>query len=314
MFPELRLADDRIEVTVLPDHGMTVEALRIDGENLLWERPDHVPPPLSRALGPSGAASIESLHDLLIGGWFEMSPHAGLPGELDGAETMLHGEATRLPWNVEHCDATCLAASVRTVRWPLLLRREISIEAGRVCARSEITNEAEADLLVTHGEHPCFDRRLFAGGRLLLDAESSEVLAPLDPRHASAPAGPFQWPLAPARSGGVVDFSAVPEAANGCHDHVAVKLAGPAIVLRSGAGHELALELDLEAHPYVLLWRNFQASSPPGFGAWDVLAIEPTSAPGRSFAEAQASGRARLLGGGESATYRFAIAARRPPG
>src|SRR5262249_36954354 len=116
--PSMRLGSDLLELEVLPECGMTIVALRLlaDGRNPLWERPAHPPEPASRDVGPPGVASIDSLHAALGGGWFEMSPHCGLPGVLDGAETMLHGEASRLPWDVVAAAADAVEAVAECVR------------------------------------------------------------------------------------------------------------------------------------------------------------------------------------------------------
>jgi len=305
------LVNESLFVEVWPQRGMTVAAIGLrqaEDSNLLWRRAGHVAPECSRALGPSGTPSIESLHDLFVGGWFEMSPHAGLPGTLDGAPTMLHGEALRLPWGIDSADPTRVEASVRAVRWPLQLRRQVKLRGERVEVRSEIRNESSTAIGVSQGEHPCFGRERFAAGRLTLEAERCEVLPPLDPGNASAAAGEFEWPLAPGDAGGVVDFSAIPTVADGSHDHVSITLASPRVVLSAPEGPRLCIEIDLDVHPHLLLWRNFRAASAPSHGSWDVFAIEPMSAPGRSIDDAVAAAATRRLEAGEAAAYGFAIA------
>jgi galactose mutarotase-like enzyme len=300
-----QLTDGSLEVDVEPQLGMTIRALRPlpDRRNLLWERPGHKGKPGTRDLGPAGAASIETLHGSLVGGWFEMSPQAGLPGELDGQETMLHGEACRLPWTVEVAKTSVLEAVVGCVRYPLALRRSITVDGGRVDVRSTISNVGAAAVSVTHGEHPCFSREVFAGGVIDARVRSAVVLPALDPAYATLAAGPFEWPRAPVIGGGLVDVASIPPGADRSHDHIALELAGDEVSVRTNDGLAVTIVVDLKDHPFMLFWRNFGAGSAPGHGGWDVFALEPQSAPGRSVSDAVESGRVGNVGPGESLAF-----------
>ncbi len=304
----MRLASERVVAEVLPERGMTIAALGpAGGPNVLWQRPGHRPPPCSRELGPLGDGSIATLHELLTGGWFEMSPHAGLPGELDGRPTLLHGEAPRLPWQVVGAGDAWVEAAVETVHGALELRRRIELDGDRVAVRSTIRNAGDAPASIAHGEHPCFDRALFAGGAIALEAASCSVLPALDPPHAALAEGAFAWPHARGRDGATVDLSAIPAHADGAHDHVAIELAAPRVELRTRDGLRVALHVELDRHPHMLLWRNHGAPSAPALGAWDVVALEPMCAPGRAVADAVEAGAVRRLAPGERADYAFAV-------
>ncbi|MGB2710376.1 MAG: hypothetical protein WBC33_02585, partial [Conexibacter sp.] len=310
----MRLASERIVAEVLPEHGMTITALapRHGGPNVLWERSGHVPPACSRELGPTGAGSLETLHDLLVGGWFEMSPHAGLPGELDARPTLLHGEASRLPWQVVSEGETWVEATVGTVHGSLELRRRIELDGDSVAVRSTIHNAGSVPASIAHGEHPCFSRAVFAGGTLTLDAGEASVLPALDPANASLAEGDLAWPHARGRDGALVDLSTIPADADGSHDHVSIRLAGPRVGVRTRDGLHVTLHVDLGSHPYLLLWRNHRAPSSPGLGTWDVFALEPMSAPGRAIDDAVRSGCVRRLAPGERAAYDLAISVEPP--
>jgi galactose mutarotase-like enzyme len=305
----MRLENESVAVEVLPEHGMTITALEASagGPNVLWQRHRHQAPACSRALGPAGERSNETLHDLLLGGWFEMSPLAGMPGRLDGRETHLHGEAARLPWRVADRDGQRLEATVRTVVDGLYLRRGIELVGSTVRTSSTIANRGARAVAVTHGEHPCFSRAVFGGGALRLEARTSRVLEPLDPTGATLGEGGFEWPRAGRRDGTVDDLSRISAAADGAHDHVAIELASPTVQLESPAGLRLTLEIDLARHPYLLLWRNHGAPGAPGFGEWDVFALEPMSAPGRSIEDAVEAGAVVRLESGGQVSYSFSI-------
>lgn len=306
----MRLANRSVAVDVLPEHGMTISriARTSGGPNILWERPAHnAVAPRSRDLGPAGEPSIATLHDLLIGGWFEMSPQAGLPGVLDGRETMLHGEASRLPWQVAGTGETWIEATLSTVAEPLELSRRIELDGPAVRVSSTIDNRGEHPVSITHGEHPCFARGVFAGGRLSLQAETATVLPPLDPPSARLVAGEFRWPFAPHRDGGVADLSAIPSAADRSHDHVSIRLADPRVELRTPTGLRVTLEVDLTCHPHLLRWTNYAAPGKPGLGEWDVFALEPMSAPGTAIGDAVRAGAVTRLAAGDRAAYKFVV-------
>jgi galactose mutarotase-like enzyme len=305
----MRMQTDALELDVLPEHGMTIVSLRLRGtqENVLWERDRDRHPTVSRDIGPPGQPSIDTLHGLFVGGWFEMSPHAGLPGVLDGRETMLHGEAPRLPWDVDVVESGVLEASTACVRYPLELRRRLELDGARVSVSSTIRNTGADSVTITHGEHPCFSRDVFSGGTIAVNARRAYVPPPLDVDNASLQEGEFTWPHAPAASGGHVDASQIPVEADGAHDHIALELAEPWVMLTTALGHRITLELRLDTHPYVLVWMNYRAPSKPSLGKWDVFAIEPMTAPGRSIADAVAARQTLVAAPGTLVAFACAI-------
>lgn len=305
----IRLENDQIVVEILADRGMTITRLarRDGGPNVLWERPGHVAPPCSRELGPPGPASIDTLHELLVGGWFEMSPQAGLPGTVEGRDTHLHGEAMRLPWRREEAADDRIRATAATVTDDLELSRSIQLEAESLSVRSTVRNLGSSAVVTTHGEHPCFDRRLFAGGTLTLAAHACAVLPPLDPANSVLRAGSFDWPRAPARDGATVDLSTIPETASGAHDHVVIELADPRVEIRTRSGASVTLHVDISRHPFLLLWRNLLAPGKPGEGLWDVFALEPMSYRGATVDEAVTAGTMRTIAPGEESSYSLSV-------
>lgn len=309
----MQLRSDAMLSELRPEHGMTMTSLRLrdGGPNVLWERPGHRPPTCSRALGPSGTPSIETLHDLLIGGWFEMAPHAGLPGVLDGAPTLLHGEAVRLPWAIEAFSGEYVEGVVDAVRTPLTLRRRVEIDGNRVAVTTSIRNRGHSPVSITHGEHPCFDREVFAGGSLELEARSARVMPALDGDNALLAEGEFEWPVASVRAGGRIDLSTIPARADGGNDRVCIELAEPEVELVSAGGLHLTLHTDPSSHPHLLLWRCYRADGAPSFGLWDVLAIEPMSAARLGIAEAARTDAILRLPPGHDASFRCALSVQR---
>jgi galactose mutarotase-like enzyme len=296
------LRGETIEAEILPDHGMSIVSLRdSSGREQLWRRPDFTPPPASREIGPPGEPSNEAMFALWPGGWFEMSPHAGLPGELDGRQTMLHGEAARLPWEVLDSGPSHIEAGVDAVHEPLRLWRRIEAAGDALLLHSRIENRGEEPVEVCHGEHPAFARATFAGARIELRARRSVALPHLDPPAAKLVPGEFEWPLAPAVAGGTIDLSLVPEEADGAHDRLTLELAEPrARIVRPDGSW---LEIDAGNHSHLMFWRHHQPSTSPE--PRDIFALEPMSFGGVTIAEAV--GHTTRLAPGASASYESAV-------
>jgi galactose mutarotase-like enzyme len=300
------LRGEMVEAKIVPDLGMSIVSLRDgSGRELLWQRPDFTAPPRTREIGPPGEPSVEAMFGLWPGGWFEMSPHAGMPGELDGQLTMLHGEAARLPWEVLDSGPAHLEAQVDAVHEPLRLWRRVEAAGAELALHSRIENCGEAPVEVCHGEHPAFARADYAGARITLKARRATVLPQAEPEAASAVAGEFEWPLAPAVGGGTVDLSLVPERADGTHDHVTVELAEPGMRIACPGGR--AIEIDAGNHSHALLWRYHQPPSAPE--PRDIFALEPWSYGGVTIAEAVAARATHRLARGESVAYESRIVA-----
>ena len=119
------------------------------------------------------------------GGWFEMSPHAGTPGLLDGRETMLHGEAARLPWQVLDSGPAHGGGGDRLRPRAVALRRPIELAGDGLLLRSWIENRGATPVEVCHGEHPVFARADFAAARIELQARRARVLEPPEPEAAT---------------------------------------------------------------------------------------------------------------------------------
>jgi galactose mutarotase-like enzyme len=298
------LRGDAIEAEVRPDLGMTIVSLRdAAGREQLWHRPGFEAPERTGEIGPPGEPSVEAMFALWPGGWFEMSPHAGMPGELDGRLTMLHGEAARLPWRVLDEGPSHVEAEADCVHEPLRLRRRIEADGDGLRLRSRIENRGPEPVEVCHGEHPAFLREDFAGARIDLRARSARVLDSPEPEAATAVPGPFEWPHAPAVGGGTVDLSLIPTG-SGAHDHVTIELADPTMRIVRPDGS--LFEIDAGDHPHALLWRHHQPPSAPE--PRDVFALEPWSFGGLDISEAV--GHTQRLAPGESVAYGSRIAAR----
>lgn len=298
-----RITRGEITAEILPTHGALISSLRYKGTELLWRRRgastldlglDH--------LGPPGRRSLESFDRLFVGGWFVMAPSVGLPGSHD--DYYLHGTACRSRWEIisSRADGVCLELNTPD---GLMLRREIRIEDKQTLAVQTSVTSAIARF-VTFGEHPCFDRKTFVGGKIIVNRSlrHCEVLAPLDPFGSTLTPGTYSWPFARAHSGRVADLSAIPQLADGRHDHIALVLeeGGVTVTAPSHGFRAIILSHDL---PYWLLWENYDAPGDQFGEGTDVFALEPSNSPGRSVDDALDAGAFVPLPPGKE--YKFEV-------
>ena len=294
-----------LSVTCHPSHGFVISAIvdRASGQNILWNPPNAPLADLDGQIGPPGAESIETFDEgILAGGWFGMFPTAGLPGSR--SDLWMHGEAPRLPWVVRDATATSISCSVDLPVSGFHLERVVQLDGTRVTVSTTEVNQSGGPRSITFGEHPCFRRELFAGGRIVLQSGSHGWVATPEQPEAARFAGdqPFLWPLVPLTTGGVEDASAVPMFPDARQDHLVLKPAGSRLVVESPQlGCAVVIEYDPLAFQHALLWQHFLPPGSPWPG--DVFAVEPSSAPGCTFDDAVAAGAVRIIGDGESIRY-----------
>lgn len=284
----MRLVSDFLEVDVYPEHGYAITSISPTStrRNILWNPPHSQPGILpSSELGPSGEASINTFdRGVLVGGWFLMFPLAGLPGTYE--KLWMHGEAARLSWEIVSQSVDEVVCRLITPISQFELVRTVKVTASVVFITTLATNLSESTQEISFGEHPCFSRKEFAGSQLLAAPQSARVTSLADPLNATLKENAeFAWPFAPLHRGGTENLSEIPTKADGRHDHI--NLLGLNKVQILGGNTELSLSWDSEFMSDALLWQHFLPFGSPWPG--DVFAIEPTSAPGRTYSEAEST-------------------------
>lgn len=299
MLHTLRSAD--LLVTVAPEHGCTITGISLvdDATNILWSVPGVSARPLPAAdLGPPGSASAEYFdRSVLIGGWFPMFPSAGPTSDRIGG--WMHGEAPRLSWHTEEVASGWLSATLQTPASGFLVRRMIRLAGDCLMIVTTAENASGEPRQVVAGEHPCFDRAVFAGGFIRATPGASVVASHADPANARlVEHAAFAWPEAPTSDGDSLDLSRVPAESDGRHEHVlfqgidGIELVGPR--------HHVTMRWDASDLPHALLWQHFRPLGSPWAG--DVFAIEPMLAPGRTTQDAIDAGACRTIAPGASLT------------
>lgn len=241
------LGNETVRVRVEPERGMTLVSLIAGGRELLWTT-DLAPGSELGGLGEPGEPSAERLEAVLHGGWFEMSPNAGLPDRPGRPPAYFHGEAVRRSWRVRSRSATHVEAELRLSSEPMALRRRVEVRNDTVIVASELQNLGAVSRPVSPGEHPCFRRDAFGGGSLTVRGQS----------------------LGPADVPGTI-----PPDADGTSGNAGVRLTDSAVILTAEDGLEVLMRMDLDAHPYLGIWWNYSSQGGAGIGSWDTIALEP---------------------------------------
>ena len=295
----MRLSNSFLELDVYPQHGFVITSISRAGKgrNILWNPPilDTSPLPIAD-LGPSGDESIETFdNEILAGGWFVMFPVSGLPGT--NQNLWMHGEAARLSWEVVSQSRSELVCRLLTPASNFELFRKVTLNDRAVEVSMSATNLTGVTHEISIGEHPCFSRKRFSGSNLIAEPTRSQVTSHADSASATLTENlEFDWPEAQKITGDSQDLSQVPLIADGRHDHI--NLIGVSEVKLAGGADDVTLSWSSKEMPNVLLWQHFLPESSPWPG--DVFAIEPTSAPGRTFTEAKASESLIKVGPGET--------------
>lgn len=299
-----------LALSCVPRHGNVVTSFAIDGVELLWRRPGFAPAAIHRGLGPAGAASIDTFMDLFVGGWFQMFPSVGLPGTKGGAFDLLHGEAARLPWQTVARTPSELVTRVSTLRTPFEVERRLEVDGRAVRCSTRVRNVGREEAPYLWGEHPCFDRDVFAGGAIAID-DASLVTAspPHDPPNSRLEAGaPGRWPHARAADDSLFDVGAIPQIPDGRQEHICLRPERGSVRLTSPKlGRAITLDFDLTAYPFVLVWQNYRAPGGSCWGAIDTFTVEPSNNPGLYSDDAFSAGSIQTLAPGEERETAFTI-------
>jgi hypothetical protein len=303
----ITVRSDSLSVQCYPQHGFAITSIVAEeqGTEILWRSPLTLPRELGSELGESGDVSgIAFDRDVLLGGWFPMFPTAGHPGSFP--DRWMHGEAPRVSWTVESQSDSHIECAVTLPSSGLSVRRRVGVTGNTVSVVMSAYNPTARDRTITFGEHPCFPRELFAGGRVELPGSSQAEVGPAIQPAASVFRHPdaFEWPSTTSPDGSPFDAGFIPAEPDGRHDHVSIRSPRGEAVVR-GRELSVALAWDAEAMPRLLLWEHFL----PEGSMWpaDVFGVEPVSSSGRTMDDAAEAGDARTIVAGGDLSYTMTL-------
>jgi hypothetical protein len=206
--PALRLSNDRIALTVLPEGGAMAEIILADDQQKtdpLWN-----PVAIARQVGLKPPTNYYRGHFVCVDGFGPASTEerdAGLP---------MHGEAHTLPWTLESFAKQGRTTSARfSVRLPLAqenLTRTYHVVDGEniVWVESELESLLAFDRPAFWGEHATISAPFLEPGKIAVDmpvykARTRHHGPGPSPGRRLQPSADFTWPMAPTLDGQMFD-------------------------------------------------------------------------------------------------------------
>lgn len=211
--PALRLSNDKMELTVLPEGGAMAQLVLADDPqktNPLWN-----PIRLARDAGLNRPAGFSRGHFVCVDGFGPASPQeraAGLP---------MHGEAYTLPWTLDAFQKQGGVLSAQfSVKLPLaheVLTRTYRIVDGEnvIWVDSELENLLAFDRPVFWGEHATISAPFLEPGKVVVDmpvhrAKTKAHQMQPNPTRQLQSYVDFTWPMAPMLDGQLFDVRSAP--------------------------------------------------------------------------------------------------------
>ncbi len=272
------ITNDRIELVVLKTGGSFPSITLGDDPartNPMWDsfRADREQGRAERATGAVG-------HFVCVDGFGQPS------GEERKAGMEGHGEAHRLEWSTEFAGdsegASVVRQSVTLPRVHEVLRREVRVLPGENIAyvKATLTSLLDFDRPINWAEHATIGSPFLERGVTVVDISENRALT--RPREEASLNGlmhrlvggkEFEWPIAPARKGGVIDLRAAPRDSHSL-DHTGHRM-DPAA--------EWAFVTALHPTKRLLLGYLFRPSEFPWLQTWESYPSDRMMARGLEF-------------------------------
>jgi hypothetical protein len=291
------LETELLQVTVLPDKGCDIYSLRdvASGIDVLAKTRLGL---FDLQPGMHATNSVEAWLSQDLGGWQLVLPNGGAPALIDGAEWGFHGEACQLGWNIEEVSAASMTASVRLLRAPLMVRRQLDVTGSTLTVRESVTNESARAIDVMWTHHPAFGAPFLDDGCVVSTGARTITADDETPGTALAAGSVHTWPTAHGSDGAVVRLDEVAAAGSGVA-HLAYLSefdAGFFAITNPQLRLGVAFRWPIEVFPCAWYWVEAGASKGfPWYGGHYSLAVEPaTSAPGQGIANLRAKGGSPL--------------------
>jgi galactose mutarotase-like enzyme len=316
----LVLENDLLSTTVLLDQGADIYTLtyKLKDVDVLFKSPLPVREP---GVGPAPAGDSATLWvDHYRGGWHTIFPNFGPAVEYKGALLDMHGEAARIPWQLEHLasddEQVKVTLGVTLLRSPFRLRRAMSLQVGKplMTISETVTNDGPEAMECMWGHHPTFgapflgpDCVIDTGARLVESDDSYDV-----PGNDLPLGHTWSWPLLEDRDGNQIDLSQVPAPGTGHSRVLFLKDFAESWYALTNLTLELGVGMvwDGALFPYACFWQETGGVRDyPWYGRAYATAIEPNSSyPGQGLITVkQKTGTQLVLEPGESRTQHIQV-------
>ncbi|HEY1501356.1 MAG TPA: aldose epimerase [Acidobacteriaceae bacterium] len=294
--------NDQLSVQLIPAEGGRIASLksRSTGLEFLTQSTRTVPspPPNLYALFQSGpCAGIE-----------ECLPSVG-PGSAHGGYVPDHGDYWQLPWRVLANTSDRLHISADGFSRTLRFSKDLSLDGNTLRVQYRVENTGSAPQSFLYACHPLF--AVSAGDRILLPPGVSELTLQYSRNDRIGLRGSnIAWPV--TASGLYLDITGEPDAGTAEMFYTARLNEGICGIWRHATGQVLEVSFDTSALPFLGLWICHggwpeQSERPQQYA----VALEPTTSPCNTLAEAQQQGSALALAAAEAFEWqiRFAVIA-----
>ena len=293
----VRLSNGSVEVDLLPGKGGDILAVRVGGENVLYETPWGLP---WKGSAPLDGGSHLHFLDAWPGGWQTLFPTSGGETTIAGAAQPFHGEAARAAWDFDSVEGGAVLTT-RLRRSPFALTRSVRLDGPAVCLSERVVNEGADAISVVWTHHPAFGGPLIGPGARLSAPGATVLTDPAVPLSMSGlqPDRRAAFPEGLDSDGAAVDMSVVPQLADGVTRmfYLTDLSTEPVVLENTEAGFRVALDWDRTLLPYVWVWTEAGGSKgAPFFGRGHVIAVEPSMVcPEEGYDEAVSNGQARAV-------------------
>ena len=296
------LENDHLRVMVLPGKGGDILEFRDKrtDTDVLWHAQHNWQSPAEGYIPPTG---VDSWMAYWPGGWQVNLPIAGWGGTVGGVDYGTHGESALIPWDATVTeasdDAVALQLTTELATYPIAAERTLRLpaEASRLEISESLTNRGDTPVEYIWQQHIALGRPLIGpAARFDIPAQRGLVDPTYDTsdtfEHGRLDGGAtFEWPHAPAATGGTVDLREFPPPDVKLHDQAYALELEAGWYAVSNPAIDLGFGVQFPRDPFECVWYwqafgGFEES--PFFGRNYNVGIEPTSAyPAGSIPEVQ---------------------------
>jgi galactose mutarotase-like enzyme len=295
----LRLQNEQLAVAVVPSEGGRVASLRSLSSGVEFLAQSH------RVGGLLETGIDANFQDGPCAGIEECLPTVGATdSETEGGPTPDHGDFWQLAWTVDAADAESIQLHADGFSRTLRFSKELTLHSDTLRIRYGVENVGDAPQSFLYACHPLF--AIDAGDQIHLPSEVRVLRLDYSRESHLGPRGTVvPWPHSPIEP----------------HLNVAKSRdAGTAEMLYSGRLNEgrcgvyrarscqtLHISFDTAVLPYLGVWLCY-GGWPGGPGAQQyAVALEPTTSPHNTLAEAQRDGSAILLEPGATSSWEISF-------
>jgi galactose mutarotase-like enzyme len=295
------LQSEELEVVVLPDEGGRIASLksRSSGLEFLTQSHRHGAYPRRGLTTPFLEGPCAGVEECL--------PTVGACGpETECGALPDHGDFWQLPWCVIDSAKECLTIEAQGFSRPLLFRKTLTVRGNELCVDYAIRNVGDLPTSFLYACHPLF--AVQPGDRVVLPDEVSRLKLGYSKHDRLGMFGDdISWPTTAA--GISLDQVLTKESGTADMLYTDRLRTGVCSIYRAATHENLEVKFSVETLPYLGVWLCY--------GGWPdgaaehyqyAVALEPTTSPCSTLAQAQADGSAITLEAGAACEFSITFA------